>query len=64
MAKKTIFVDDDNNEMEVFVNQNGKLFIQVGQLKEEHYSGFITLDKTDVEELINMLTELKEEVED
>lgn len=62
MAKRTIFTDENENELETYVNADGKLFINVGQLKDQYYSGYITLEKEDVEELIKMLEELKEEM--
>jgi len=62
MAKRTIFSDDNNNELETYVNSDGKLLINVGQLKDQYYSGHITLEKEDVEELIKILEELKEEL--
>lgn len=65
MAIRTVFSDEDNNEMECFLNEKGKVFIQVGQLGEDiAYNGYITLDKEDVSQLITMLTELKNEMED
>ncbi|GAB0156515.1 hypothetical protein CHRYSEOSP005_17800 [Chryseobacterium sp. Alg-005] len=62
MPKRTIFTDENDNEMELFVNQNGELYVAVGKLKEDYYNGFITLNQEDVEELIKMLEELKNEM--
>ena len=54
---KTVFEDGDNNEMNCFLNDKGKVYIGVGQRGEDMvYSGFITLDKEDVGQLIKILT--------
>ncbi|HEV2481414.1 MAG TPA: hypothetical protein VGS79_17200 [Puia sp.] len=65
MAAKTVFSDLENNEMECYINQDGKLYIGVSLPDSDGvYSGFITLDKADVSQLIKILSELKEEMED
>jgi hypothetical protein len=54
MVKK-IYTDGEN-ELETYVSSDNKSFIQVGQLNEDYYySGCITLDETDLEELISDL---------
>lgn len=65
MATRLVFEDEDNNEMNCFLNDNGKVCIGVGQRGEDmFYSGFITLDKADVQQLIDILTEYEKEMED
>ena len=65
MAKKIIFVDEDNNEMQCYLNDQGKVFINVGKLDEDmYYQGFITLDKNDVNELISLLSSIAEQMEE
>ena len=62
---RTVFSDDNGNEMDCYLNDKGKVFINVGKTAEDNiYSGFITLDKQDVSQLIKMLSELEEQMED
>lgn len=63
MAKRIIFSDEDDNELECYINQKGKLYIAAGQ-KDDVQFGYITLDKEDVNELIKMLSDLEEQMED
>ena len=63
MATRTIFEDQDNNEMECLLNDEGKVFISVGKREEDiAYRGFITLDKQDIRQLIEILTECENEM--
>lgn len=63
MAKRTVFNDDDNNELECYLNDKGKVYMSIGQIGEDiAYSGFITLDKEDVKELIDILKDLEKEM--
>jgi len=66
MATRLVFNDNDNNEMECYLNDKGKVFLRVGQIGQDdvYYSGFITLDKEDVNQLINVLTQLEQEMEE
>lgn len=65
MAIKTVFTDEDNNEMECYLNDKNKVYISVGQPSEDIvYNGYITLDKEDVGLLIKKLTDLKSEMND
>lgn len=65
MATRTVFNDTDNNEMDCYLNDKGKLFISVGQTGEDQmYNGFIILDKEDVHKLIKVLTEIEADMED
>jgi len=64
MATRTVFSDDNSNEMDCYLNDDGKVFISVGQTGDDNmYSGFITLDKNDVSQLIKILSELEKEME-
>ncbi len=64
MAIRTVFNDSDNNEMECYLNDKGKVYISVGQTGEDAvYNGFITLDKEDVNHLMKILTELEQGME-
>jgi hypothetical protein len=63
MAIKTVFIDTENNEMDCYLNDNGKLYISVGQPEGDgYYSGWITLDKEDAKSLIKILTKLESEM--
>jgi hypothetical protein len=63
MATKTVFLDKDENEMECFINKDERVYIGVGKSGEDNiYSGYITLDKNDVQELIKILTELESQM--
>ena len=64
MPVKTVFTDNDNNEMDLYINDKGKLYISVGASGEDiHYSGFITLDKEDVNVLIKKLVDIEKEMD-
>jgi len=65
MATKLVFEDEDNNEMNCFLNDKGRVYIGVGQRGEDMvYSGFITLDKEDVRQLIGILRDCEKEMND
>lgn len=65
MAKRTVFSDEDNNDLECYINQEGKVYIGAGQSgAEQLYNGYITLDKEDVGELIKILSALESEMVD
>jgi hypothetical protein len=64
MAIRNVFSDDNDNEMTCYLNDNGFLFIKVGPQGDDQGSGFITLDKTDVQALIKELTKLEGEMEE
>ena len=65
MAKRTVFTDENNNEMDCYLNKQGKVYIGVGDWGEDSaYSGYITLDKDDVSQLINILSELNDAMEE
>ena len=63
MPVRTVFTDQDDNELELFVNDKGRLYIAVGELREDlTHQGYITLDKEDVQVLISKLSELEKEM--
>ncbi len=67
MPVKRIFVDDNNNELEAYVNDDAKLFLSVGQSDDDspgYNSGYIVLDRSDLDELIDLLMNLKDQVFD
>jgi len=65
MATRTVFSDNDNNEMDCYLNKDSKLFIRIGQTGDDSpYGGYITLEKEDVTQLIKILSELHQDMED
>jgi len=61
------FLDEKNpeNEMELFINIDNRLFIKVGNLNDDvYYNGHITLSKIDVKELIKELNKLIKQMPD
>jgi hypothetical protein len=63
MAIKKVFTDADSNELEMYINKDGELFISVGKPGDEvYYKGFICLDKTDVMYMIKELKSLLSEM--
>ena len=64
MATRTVFTDENSNEMECYLNDKGSLLIKVGEPGESfENNGYITLDKEDVNKLIKILTEIESEME-
>jgi hypothetical protein len=55
-----IITDNDNssNQLEVFTNTNNKILIRVGELADDNYSGWCTLDKDDAKALVKELNKL------
>jgi hypothetical protein len=63
MAARIIFSDENGNEMECYLNNENKVFVSAGPAGDDGLmTGYITLDKSDVTQLINVLSELKEEM--
>ncbi len=61
MVKK-IYTDSEN-ELQTYINDDNKCFIEITQPGEEMYgTGFIVLDSTDLEELIKDLVKIKNEI--
>ncbi len=64
MAKRIVFSDENDHDLECYLNHEGKVFISVGESDgDPYYNGFITLDKEDVGDLIKILTALESEME-
>lgn len=64
MATRTVFSDNNDNEMDCYLNDKGQVFVGIRQVNEDiAHNGFITLEKEDVTELIKMLTELEKEMD-
>lgn len=57
---KKIFIDEiTQNELEVFINDKGRVCLTAGDIDDTgYYSGFVTLSKEDAIELVNELTDL------
>ena len=62
MATRLVFSDNDS-DMECYLNSEEKVFIKIQRPNEPiEHSGFITLEKEDVQELIKVLTKLESEM--
>lgn len=64
MPKRSIYYDENDNELECYINTNNKVYISIGQKDEESQFGYITLDKDDLRELIEELSSLEKNLED
>lgn len=67
MPVRKIFSDENGNELQAYVNDKAKLFLQVGDADPQAASygpGFITLDRSDLDEFIDLLTDLRDSVFD
>lgn len=54
---------DDNKVMDIYINENGKLYISIGAVGENiHHNGYIILDKDYVKELIQGLVDIEKEM--
>ncbi len=64
MSTRTIFTDEDNNQLECYVEEGRALFINVGAVDPPEIGNqkFIALGRNDVDKLIEVLTELKKEM--
>ena len=64
MPTKTLYSDEDNNEMICYLNDKRNLFISVSRSGENiAYNSLIILNRDDVKQLITTLTELEKEME-
>lgn len=64
MPKRTVYYDENDNELEFYINANNKVYISVGQKDEQYQTGYITLDKDDLKELIEELNSLAKDLEE
>ena len=63
MASRIVFSDDNGNEMDCYLNEQGMVYVNIGNGDDDPIgSGYITLDKSDVGKLINVLKELEEQM--
>lgn len=62
MAIKTIIRDSDGNELDCFINTNGNAVITVARPDLPEDFSLVTLDKEDIDHLIEKLRQLKEEL--
>ena len=59
MAIKKVFYDEDNNyELNAYENVDGKIFIDISAIGDEYRSGYLTLQKWELKELIEHLITL------
>jgi len=68
MAIKKVFVDEDGNEMQCFINIHGKLVIEIGVPASSefypYYNGLICLTKEDAEFLVLQLRDLIKKIDE
>lgn len=66
MANHVVFTDGDGNELKSYINNDGALYIQVGAPGEgvDDFKGYITLNKSDVTKLIEVLTEIENQMDE
>jgi hypothetical protein len=65
MATRLVFSDEDGREMDCYLNNKGKVFIEIAEPDDDvTQKRYITLDKIDVKELIGVLTEMENHMED
>lgn len=59
MATRTVFEDEDGNELECYLNNALLVYISVARKDDEQSFGFITLERDDVGKLIEVLQAAK-----
>lgn len=64
MPSKTVFIDQEENEMEWYIGSTGLLHMEVNSEIDTPGHAFMTLDKLDVQKLIKMLTEIEKDMKD
>lgn len=62
MIVKTVFADNEGNELECYLNEKNILQIYVGSPSDEQSWRGVLLDKDGVEKFIKALNELQEEM--
>jgi hypothetical protein len=63
MAMKKVFMDQDSNEMDCYQNEKGDLYLGISRAGEDIcFSGYITLKRSDVKELIKELQEIVDDI--
>lgn len=64
MPTKKVFYDENNNEMDCYINDKGKVFIQIGETEAPiNEKNYIVLDKNDVKEFIEVLQEIEKDMQ-
>jgi len=55
-----LITDSDNSgdQLEIYINDVGKIYIATGDLSSFHYKGVCTLDKDDAKALVKELNKL------
>lgn len=67
MPKRTVFSDEGHNELDCFINTEGKLYLSIDNAETKGdplQGGYITLDKADTKELIKILQDLESDMEE
>ena len=59
MATRTVFDDENGNELECYLNRALQVYISVGDRDDWQSGGSITLDSDDVGKLIEVLQDAK-----
>lgn len=62
MIVKTVFADNEGNELECYLNEENILQIYVGSPSDEQSWRGVLLDKDGMEKFIKALNELREEM--
>lgn len=63
MATRKVFMDQHDNEMDCYLNDEGLVFIQIGISNSEiHEKRYIVLDKLDVGEFIKVLSDIQKDM--
>jgi hypothetical protein len=60
MATRTVFDDENGNELECYLNRALQVYISVGDRDDWQSGGSITLDREDVGKLIEILQDAKQ----
>jgi hypothetical protein len=64
MPTRKVFSDEHDNEMDCYLNDKGQVFMQIGASEADaHEKNFIVLDKSDVTELIQILSDIEKDME-
>ena len=56
--RHTVYTDTSNNTLNIFVNDNGKLFMEIEHPDCAPYSSYIVLGKSDAEHLAKNIAQL------
>lgn len=56
--KLEIFDETTSHQMQLYINNDGRIYIQTGDFEDHYYNGFITIDKDDAIALVKELQKL------